>query len=86
MTRRKTRRRGQYVVPVEPKIEPWTEDRERTALNLMLQWAPESGQGNFYADLNRTERDGGQEAYSILSVVAGVPLPRPPPMRTITVR
>ncbi len=60
---------GQYVVPVEPKIEPWTEDRERTALNLMLQWAPESGQGNFYADLNRTERDGGQEAYSILSVV-----------------
>ena len=60
---------GQYVVPVEPKIEPWTEDRERTALNLMLQWAPESGKGNVYVDLNRTERDGGQEAYSILSVV-----------------
>ncbi len=60
---------GQYVVPVEPKIEPWTEDRERTALNLMFQWAPESGRGSYYLDLNATERDGGQEAYSILSVV-----------------
>ena len=67
---------GQYVVPVEPKIEPWTEDRERTGLNLMFQWAPESGRGNYYVDLNATERDGGQEAYSILSVV-GRPVATP---------
>ena len=60
---------GQYVVPTEPKIEPWTEDRERTGLNLMLEWTPESGRGNVYVDLNNTKRDGGREAYSILSVV-----------------
>lgn len=62
---------GKYVVPVEPKIEPWTEERERTAANVILQWAPESLRGNFYLDLNVTERDGGQEAYSILSVGGG---------------
>ena len=62
---------GKYVVPVEPKIEPWTEDRERTAANLTLQWAPENARGNFYLDLNVTERAGAQEAYSILSVGGG---------------
>ena len=64
---------GKYVVPVEPKIEPWTEHRERTAVNLMMQWAPASGLGNIYLDLNRTDRDGSQDAYSILSV-GGAPV------------
>ena len=59
---------GAYVVPVEPKYEPWVEDRERTAYDLTAQWAPASGKGSFYLDLNFTERDGGEEAYSILSV------------------
>gem|GEM_PF-299055 len=57
---------GQYVVPMGHKFEPYTEERERTALNLYLQWAPVSERGNIYLDLNRTERDGNQEAYSIL--------------------
>lgn len=60
---------GKYVVPTEHKFEPFTEDRERTAYHLMLQWAPASGQGSFYVDSNVTERDGGQEAYSILHVL-----------------
>ena len=59
---------GRYVVPVEPKYEPWVEDRERTAYDLSAQWAPANGKGSFYLDLNFTERDGGEEAYSILSV------------------
>src|SRR5690606_2565493 len=64
---------GKYVVPTEHKFEPFTEDRERTAYNVSLQWAPASGAGNFYVDLNSTERDGGQEAYSILHV-SGTPV------------
>lgn len=64
---------GKYVVPTEPKFEPYTEDRERTAYGLMLQWSPASGRGNFYLDLGATKRDGGQEAYSILSVL-GTPV------------
>ena len=64
---------GRYVVPIEPKIEPWVEERERTAANLMLQWAPDSGKGSFFVDLNATQREGGQEAYSILSV-GGTPV------------
>lgn len=59
---------GNYVVPVEPKIEPWTEQRERTAFDLTLEWAPASGNGRIYLDTNYTEREGGQQAYSILSV------------------
>lgn len=57
---------GHYVVPTEHKFEPFTEERERTALNLSFQWAPTSEKGNFYLDLNTTDRSGGQEAYSIL--------------------
>ncbi|MDO6569420.1 TonB-dependent receptor [Gilvimarinus sp. 2_MG-2023] len=57
---------GQYVVPMGHKYEPYIEERERTAFNVSLQWEPASGQGNFYLDLNGTERDGNQEAYSIL--------------------
>lgn len=60
---------GDYVIPTEHKFEPFIEDRERTAYNVSLQWAPASKAGNFYVDLNSTERDGGQEAYSILHVL-----------------
>lgn len=60
---------GLYIVPDEHKFEPFTEQRERTAFNVSMQWAPASEQGSFYIDLNSTERDGGQEAYSILSVI-----------------
>tara|TARA_R110001583_G_scaffold11549_17_gene52030 strand:+ start:87 stop:2996 length:2910 start_codon:yes stop_codon:yes gene_type:complete len=57
---------GDYVVPSEHKFEPFTEERERTAYNISMQWAPASEAGSVYLDLNATERTGGQEAYSIL--------------------
>lgn len=60
---------GLYLVPDEHKFEPFTEQRTRTAYNVSMQWAPASELGSFYVDLNSTERDGGQEAYSILSVI-----------------
>ncbi len=56
---------GNYVISREHKYEPWVENRERTAANLSLQWAP-NDQGNLYLDMNLTERDGGEEAYSVL--------------------
>lgn len=56
---------GNYVISREHKYEPWVELRERTAANLSLQWAP-NDRGNFYLDLNFTERDGGEQAYSVL--------------------
>ncbi len=57
---------GDYVVATEHKFEPFIEERERKAYNLILQWAPASEAGNIYLDVNATEREGGQEAYSIL--------------------
>ena len=56
---------GNYVISREHKYEPWVENRERTAANVSLQWAP-NDQGNLYLDMNLTERDGGEEAYSVL--------------------
>lgn len=59
---------GNYIIQNEHKYEPFIEEREHTAYNVSLQWAPASEQGSFYLDLNSTERDGAQEAYSILHV------------------
>lgn len=56
---------GNYVFSREHKYEPWVENRERTAANVSAQWAP-NDRGNVYLDLNFTERDGGEEAYSVL--------------------
>ena len=58
---------GNYVFSREHKFEPWTETRERTAANVSLQYAP-NDRGDVYLDLNFTERDGGEQAYSVLSV------------------
>ncbi len=57
---------GNYIISREHKYEPWVEHRERTAANVSLQWAPANDRGNFYFDFNYTDRDGGQEAYSVL--------------------
>jgi TonB-dependent receptor len=57
---------GDYIVPGEHKFEPFIEERERTAYNVSMQWAPASEAGSFFVDWNATERTGGQEAYSIL--------------------
>ncbi len=56
---------GNYIFSREHKYEPWVEIRERTAANVSLQWAP-NDRGNLYLDLNFTDRDGGEEAYSVL--------------------
>ncbi|MEO9944603.1 MAG: TonB-dependent receptor [Paraglaciecola sp.] len=56
---------GNYLVRSQNTLEQKTEQRERTALGLSLQWAPQSSDGFIYLDINSTELDGGQEAYAI---------------------
>lgn len=58
---------GNFLVRSQNTVEQKTEKRERTALGLSLQWAPEDDDGFIYLDINTTELDGGQEAYSILN-------------------
>jgi len=59
---------GGYVFRDQNRLEQFVEQRERTAYNLQLQWAPASGNGNFYLDLAKTERSGQQSGNSILEV------------------
>lgn len=59
---------GEFIVRDQHTVEQYVENRERTALNLSLQWAPESGDGMIYLDLNTTERSGEQSGNSILAV------------------
>ena len=66
---------GKYLRRTESTVEQKTEERERTAYGLSLQWAPTSEDLNIYVDMNATELDGGQAAYSILDV-GGTVVPR----------
>ena len=66
---------GKYLRRTESTVEQKTEQRERTAFGLSLQWAPTSEELNFYVDMNSTKLDGGQAAYSILDV-GGTVVPR----------
>ncbi len=59
---------GGYVFRDQNRLEQFVEDRERTAYNLQLQWAPASGDGSFYLDLAQTKREGAQSGNSILEV------------------
>ena len=59
---------GDFIVRDQHTVEQYVENRERTALNLSLQWAPESGDGMIYLDLNGTQRSGEQAGTSILGV------------------
>jgi len=59
---------GKYIVADQNTVQQFTEGRERTALNVTLQWAPASEQGSFYLDLSSTDRSGTQDGYSILDV------------------
>jgi TonB-dependent receptor len=59
---------GDFVVRDQHTIEQYVENRERTAVNLSLQWAPESGRGMVYLDLNGTQRSGKQAGTSIIGV------------------
>lgn len=59
---------GKFAVRDQNTVQQFVEERERTAMNLSLQWAPASAKGMFYLDLNATERSGSQEGVSILDV------------------
>ena len=59
---------GKYLRRTQTTAEQKTEERERTAVGISLQWEPESANANIYLDLNGTKLDGGQSAYSILDV------------------
>ena len=67
---------GNYVYAREHTYNPRTEERERTAFNVSLQWAPASEKGQFYLDLNTTERSGSQETFSLLHI-SGTPVVTP---------
>ncbi|GIU53652.1 TonB-dependent receptor [Shewanella sp. KT0246] len=59
---------GKYLRRTQNTVEQKTEQRERTAYGISLQWEPVSAEANIYLDLNATKLDGGQSAYSILDV------------------
>ncbi|MBW8191069.1 TonB-dependent receptor [Neiella marina] len=59
---------GKMLVQSENTVNQKTEQRERKAYGLSLQWAPASGDGNIYLDLNGTKLTGSQQSYSILDV------------------
>ncbi|MDO6611941.1 TonB-dependent receptor [Shewanella sp. 1_MG-2023] len=59
---------GKYLRRTQNTVEQKTEERERTAYGISLQWEPVSAEANIYLDLNATKLDGGQSAYSILDV------------------
>lgn len=63
---------GNAIVRDEHSVEQYVEKRERTALNLSLQWAPKSNDGMIYLDLNTTKRSGEQNGNSILGVVGSL--------------
>lgn len=58
---------GNYLVRSQNTVEQKTEQRERTAYGISLQWSPKDSDGYMYLDINATELDGGQEAYSVLN-------------------
>ena len=58
---------GNYLVRSQNTVEQKTEQRERTAYGLSLQWAPKDTDAFIYLDVNATDLDGGQEAYSVLN-------------------
>ncbi|MCT7943004.1 TonB-dependent receptor [Shewanella holmiensis] len=63
---------GKFIRRTENTVEQKTEERERSAYGLSLQWAPKNIDANIYVDLNATKLDGGQAAYSILDVGGSV--------------
>lgn len=63
---------GNAIIRDEHSIEQYVENRERTALALSLQWAPESGDGMVYLDLSGTKRSGEQAGNSILGVAGSL--------------
>ena len=63
---------GNAIVRDEHSVEQYVEQRKRTAVNLSLQWAPQSGNGMVYLDLSGTKRSGEQAGNSILGVAGSL--------------
>ena len=63
---------GKFQLRTENTLEQKTEQRERTAYGISLQWAPTNADAHIYLDISESELDGGQEAYSILDVAGSV--------------
>lgn len=59
---------GRFAVREQNTVEQYVQERERTAANLTLQWAPASDQGSFYADFAYSDRTGAEQGSSILDV------------------
>ena len=59
---------GRFAIRDQNTVEQDVEERERTAINLTLQWQPASQQGQFYLDYTTTDRKGHQSGNSILDV------------------
>jgi TonB-dependent receptor len=59
---------GNFIVRDQNTVEQYLEQRERTAMNLSLQYEPASQQGNFYLDYTLTDRTGSQQGASVLDV------------------
>ena len=57
---------GMFQVANQHTIEQYEEQRERTALNVSMQWSPESRRGNVYMDIAMTDRSGSQRGNSII--------------------
>ena len=63
---------GNFVVRDQNTVEQYLEQRERTAMNLSLQYEPASQQGKFYLDYTMTDRTGSQQGASVLDVGSDV--------------
>ena len=57
-----------FLIRNQHTLEQDLEQREHTALNLSLQWAPASGDGQLYLDVTQSERAGSNYSNSILEV------------------
>ena len=57
-----------FLIRNQNTVEQDLETRERTAMNLSMQWAPASDDGNVYVDVTFADRTGQNVSNSILEV------------------
>ncbi len=57
-----------FLIRNQNTVEQDLENRERTALNLTMQWAPASEDGSIFLDVTLADRGGSNKSNSILEV------------------
>jgi TonB-dependent receptor len=57
-----------FMIRNQNTLEQDLENRERTSLNLSMQWAPASDDGSVYLDVTMADRSGWNQSNSILEV------------------